>query len=80
MGLRDRGQIKLGYKADINIIDYDQLTLHAPKIQYDLPAGGKRLVQEATGYDSTILSGVPVWINGQSTGLFPGKLLRSGQQ
>tara|TARA_B100001123_G_scaffold286931_1_gene319805 strand:- start:1968 stop:3416 length:1449 start_codon:yes stop_codon:yes gene_type:complete len=79
IGLKDRGLVKAGYKADLNIINYEQLQLRAPKIQYDLPAGGKRLVQEAVGYDATILSGVPVWINGQPTGNYPGKLLRSGE-
>ena len=77
MGLLDRGLIQTGYKADINIINYDELQLHAPKIHYDLPAGGKRLIQEATGYDHTILSGLPVWVGGQPTGQLPGKLLRS---
>ena len=77
MGLTDRGLIQEGFKADINVIDYDRLQLHAPKIHYDLPAGGKRLIQEATGYDHTIVSGVPVWAGGKPTGQLPGKLLRS---
>ena len=77
IGLNDRGLIRAGYKADINVINYDQLQLDAPKIHYDLPAGGKRLIQKATGYDHTILSGVPVWVNGNPTGQLPGKLLRS---
>ena len=47
IGLNDRGLIRAGYKADINVINYDQLQLDAPKIHYDLPAGGKRLIQKA---------------------------------
>ena len=77
IGLNDRGLIQAGYKADINVINYDQLQLDAPKIHYDLPAGGKRLIQKATGYDYTIVSGIPVWVNGNPTGQLPGKLLRS---
>ena len=77
MGLTDRGLIQEGFKADINVIDYDRLQLHPPKIHYDLPAGGNRLIQEPTGYDHTILSGVPVWVGGKPTGQLPGKLLRS---
>ena len=77
IGLNDRGLIQAGYKADINVINYDQLQLDSPKIHYDLPAGGKRLIQKATGYDYTIVSGIPVWVNGNPTGQLPGKLLRS---
>ena len=54
IGLDDRGLIKEGMKADINIIDFDNLTLYSPEIRYDLPAGGKRLVQRVDGYKYTI--------------------------
>ena len=79
IGLRDRGVLKPGYKADINVIDYDGLRLSVPRVVYDLPAGGKRLIQTATGYDATIVSGVPVHRNGQATGALPGRLVRGAQ-
>ncbi len=79
VGLLDRGVIAPGYKADLNIIDYGRLTLHRPEVAYDLPAGGKRLVQRADGYSATIGSGVPIYRDGQATGALPGKLVRGGQ-
>jgi N-acyl-D-aspartate/D-glutamate deacylase len=78
IGLHDRGRIAPGLKADINVVDYEQLQLSAPRMHYDLPAGGKRLLQPSTGYDATVVSGVPVWRNGEATGALPGRLLRSG--
>ena len=57
LGLNDRGVIAPGRKADINVIDHARLRLHAPQVVYDLPAGGRRLMQEADGYVATILSG-----------------------
>jgi N-acyl-D-aspartate/D-glutamate deacylase len=78
MGLRDRGCIAPGMKADINIVDYDRLQLHVPEVRYDLPAGGKRLLQRSTGFDATLVAGVPVWRDGEVTGAYPGRLLRSG--
>jgi N-acyl-D-aspartate/D-glutamate deacylase len=78
IGLTDRGRIALGLKADINIVDYDRLQLQVPEVLYDLPAGGKRLLQRSVGYDATIISGTPVWRNGEATGALPGRLLRSG--
>ena len=57
IGLHDRGLLRAGMKADLNVIDYDRLTLRAPEIVYDLPAGGKRLVQRTEGFDATIVSG-----------------------
>lgn len=79
MGLEDRGLLAPGYKADINVIDFDRLSLHAPEITYDLPGKGKRLVQRAEGYVATIVSGVPVYREGEATGALPGRLVR-GQQ
>src|SRR5436305_1447707 len=58
VGLSDRGVIAAGYKADINVIDYDRLHLHPPKVHYDLPVGGRRLLQQVDGYEATIVSGV----------------------
>ncbi len=78
IGLHDRGRIAPGLKADINIVDYDALQLQTPEVRYDLPAGGKRIVQRSIGFDATIVAGVPVWRHGAATGALPGRLLRSG--
>ncbi len=79
VGLLDRGVIAEGMKADINVIDFDRLGMHAPAMAYDLPAGGKRLVQEATGYVHTFVSGVEINDNGRSTGELPGHLVRGAR-
>lgn len=79
VGLHDRGVLKPGYKADVNVIDFDGLTLYPPEIVYDLPAGGRRLVQKADGYEVTIVSGVVAFRNGQPTGETVGKLIRGAQ-
>lgn len=75
-GMSDRGVIGVGKKADINVIDLDALTLHAPRMAYDLPAGGKRLVQGASGYEATIVSGAVTRRHGVDTGARPGRLVR----
>lgn len=75
-GMSDRGVISVGKKADLNVIDLDALTLHAPRMAYDLPAGGKRLVQGASGYDATIVSGTVTRRHGVDTGARPGRLVR----
>lgn len=75
-GMSDRGVISVGKKADLNVIDLDALTLHAPKMVYDLPAGGKRLVQGASGYNATIVSGTVTRRHGIDTGARPGRLVR----
>jgi N-acyl-D-amino-acid deacylase len=64
-------------KADINVIDYDRLHLHAPRVVSDLPAAGRRLVQDADGYDVTITSGVVTYRQGVHTGALPGRLIRN---
>jgi N-acyl-D-amino-acid deacylase len=79
LGFKDRGLIKEGYKADLNVIDYDRLALHAPTVEYDLPAGGRRLDQGATGFAATIVSGQVIRRNDQPTGLLPGRLVRGSQ-
>jgi N-acyl-D-aspartate/D-glutamate deacylase len=76
IGLGDRGVVAPGYKADINVIDYDRLQLRQPEVVYDLPSGGRRLVQRTDGYVATIVSGVPVYRDGESTGALPGRLVR----
>uniref|UniRef100_UPI002613FB81 amidohydrolase family protein n=1 Tax=uncultured Sphingorhabdus sp. TaxID=1686106 RepID=UPI002613FB81 len=79
VGLNDRGTLKVGAKADINVIDMDRLTLHVPEIVHDLPAGGRRLHQRATGYDATIVSGQVIRRFDESTGSRPGRLVRGAQ-
>jgi len=78
-GLRDRGVLKPGYLADVNIIDYDALQLGRPEVVYDLPAGGRRLLQRAEGYVATIKSGVVTFEDGEATGELPGGLIRGEQ-
>ena len=75
----DRGALVLGMKADINLIDFDRLDLSTPKVINDLPAGGRRLVQTAQGYVSTLVSGQVVMQEGKPTGVLPGKLVRVGE-
>lgn len=79
VGLLDRGVLAPGYKADINIIDHEKLTLHSPEIVYDLPAGGKRLNQLADGYVATIVNGQVTYENGIATGALPGRLIRGAK-
>ena len=78
--LKDRGLIAPGYKADINLIDYEALSLKTPHIVHDLPAGGKRLLQHANGIVSTMVSGTVIYQSGEATGALPGKLVRGQQQ
>ncbi len=80
VGLNDRGVIAAGYKADINVIDFDRLTLRAPEVAYDLPTGGRRLMQRAEGYVATIVSGAVVRREGVDTGARPGRLVRGAQR
>ncbi|MCB2078177.1 MAG: amidohydrolase family protein [Novosphingobium sp.] len=76
VGLDDRGRIAPGMKADVNVIDWNRLHLHAPHPVFDLPAGGRRLVQSADGYEVTIVSGEITYRNGKPTGALPGRLVR----
>ena len=78
-GLHDRGTVAKGMKADLNLIDYGRLALQQPEMVYDLPGGGKRLIQKAQGYRYTICSGEVTYENGEHTGNLPGRLLRGAQ-
>ncbi len=80
IGLNDRGLVRRGYKADLNVIDYERLALRSPRMVCDLPAGGKRLVQDAQGYVATIVSGEIVRRNDQPTEKLPGRLVRGAQR
>ena len=79
VGLKDRGVIAPGYKADINVIDYDRLKLCMPRTAYDLPGGGRRLDQAAEGYAATFVSGAAIQLDGKPTGALPGRLIRGPQ-
>jgi N-acyl-D-aspartate/D-glutamate deacylase len=79
VGLHDRGVLAPGYKADVNLIEWDALAISAPRIAYDLPTGGKRLLQSARGYRSTIVSGEVAFVDGESTGSRTGHLVRGAQ-
>jgi len=79
VGLLDRGVIAPGYKADVNVIDFDRLQLKPPHMVYDLPSGARRLMQEAIGYVATIASGEIIYREGLPTGALPGKLVRGHQ-
>lgn len=76
VGLGDRGRLQLGFKADINVIDFAALKLHMPTVSHDLPAGGRRLRQVADGYAATIVSGIVTYLGGKPTGALPGRLVR----
>jgi len=76
VGLGDRGTIAAGRKADINVIDPDKIGFLRPEMVHDYPNGGGRLVQKATGYCATVVSGVPVYVDGEPTGSLPGRVAR----
>ena len=78
-GLKDRGRLAPGYRADINVIDMDGLRLHPPEMVHDLPTGARRLVQRADGYRYTICKGEVVFRDGKATGARPGVLIRGPQ-
>ena len=79
VGLNDRGVLAPGYKADINIVDLKKMQLRKPEVHFDLPAGGRRLMQYADGYVATIVNGVPIYLDGESTGARPGRLVRGSK-
>ncbi len=80
LGLNDRGRIAPGYKADLNVIDMDRLHLHAPRVAHDLPAGGRRLRQDADGYAATVVGGEVTYRDGVATGALPGRLVRGARE
>ena len=79
VGLEDRGTLEVGMKADLNLIDFETLQLESPQIIYDLPAGGRRMFQGASGYIATIVNGEIIMENGKHTGAVPGALIRGAQ-
>jgi len=79
VGLLDRGVVAPGMKADLNVIAFDRLALETPSMCFDLPAGGKRLLQRARGYAATIVSGEVVYRDGEATKALPGRLVRGPQ-
>ncbi len=78
-GMHDRGTLEPGMKADLNVIDFEGLRIHAPRMVRDLPAEGKRLVQEIDGYRYTVKSGEVTFADGKPTGALPGGLIRGPQ-
>ena len=68
-----------GLRADLNVIDYDRLKLRPPEVAYDLPAGGRRLIQKADGYVATIVAGEITYRDGEPTGALPGRLVRGAK-
>ena len=79
VGFLDRGLLAPGFKADLNVIDFDALAIRRPEMVYDLPAGGNRLLQRASGYRHTLVCGQVVMSDGEPTGANPGALVRGAQ-
>ena len=78
-GLRDRGLIAPGLRADLNLIDYESLSFDLPRMAFDLPAGGRRLIQRASGYRATFVGGIQTVADDDFTGELPGRLIRGPQ-
>ena len=79
VGLFDRGVLAPGYRADLNVIDFEQLRARRPEVHEDLPAGGRRLLQRADGYLHTVVAGQEIMRDGEPTGALPGRLVRGPQ-
>jgi len=79
VGLFDRGVLAPGYRADLNVIDFDRLRARRPEVHFDLPAGGRRLLQRADGYLHTLVAGEEIMNDGEPTGALPGRLVRGPQ-
>jgi N-acyl-D-aspartate/D-glutamate deacylase len=80
VGLRDRGLLAPGLRADLNVIDFEALRLDPPETAFDLPAGGRRLVQRAHGYVATLVAGEITYQDGRPTGRLPGRLIRGARE
>jgi len=78
-GLADRGVLAPGMRADVNILDFENLGIERPEMVFDLPAGAGRMIQRSTGYIATVVAGESVVENGEITGALPGGLVRGPQ-
>jgi N-acyl-D-amino-acid deacylase len=78
-GLTDRGRLVPGLRADVNVIDIENLTVQKPEIVHDMPADGRRFVQRVEGYEATLVAGEPIFERGEHTGALPGRLVRAGR-
>ena len=76
----DRGRLAPGLRADINVIDFDNLKVRKPELVHDMPAGGRRFVQRVEGYETTMVAGTPIFERGEHTGAMPGRLVRAGRE
>ena len=76
VGLSDRGELKVGKRGDVNVIDFDNLVLDAPRMVYDLPSGAGRLQQKSTGFLATMVKGSVTYRNDEETDALPGRLIR----
>jgi N-acyl-D-aspartate/D-glutamate deacylase len=79
VGLCDRGVLAPGYRADMNVIDLGRLRLRRPEMRFDLPGGGRRLLQRAEGYLHTFVRGAETYAEGEPTDALPGQLIRGAQ-
>ncbi len=79
VGLGDRGVLAPGMRADMNVIDFDRLAIARPEMHHDLPAGGRRVLQRASGYRHTIVAGTETYADGEATGALPGRLVRGAR-
>jgi N-acyl-D-aspartate/D-glutamate deacylase len=78
-GLGDRGMVRPGLRADLNVIDHSRLGLHAPEMVHDLPGDARRFVQRADGYVATVVDGEVTMVEGEETGARPGRLIRGAR-
>jgi N-acyl-D-amino-acid deacylase len=79
-GFTDRGRLAPGLRADINVIDFGNLSVRKPELVHDMPAGGRRFVQRVEGYETTLVAGTPIFERGEHTGAMPGRLVRAGRE
>ena len=79
-GFSDRGRLAPGLRADINLIDFDNLKVRKPELVHDMPAGGRRFVQRVEGYETTMVAGTPIFERGEHTGAMPGRPVRAGRE